>query len=248
DHESGSRDQGEPQGPGGRRPPLRLPPVQPRVPPSLRSSLLGRQRDTEGVPAELRPAPRAHAGRRSDRRRVQLGLPARGIPDARGAGVLGPAARGQVHDRDPLRRAHVRGGLRAVVRRSPPSRMRTPSSRGLAAAWRRHEAAWRDPVEVLGHWGEYQEVDPRLLAATTKGAFWDVLAETGATLVVTREYEHLVLALRSAGRVRETSYLRLPHPSGLAVDPARKRVHVALTRNPNQIAELRPVEGLLKRT
>jgi uncharacterized protein (TIGR03032 family) len=38
-----------------------------------------------------------------------------------------------------------------------------------------------------------------------------------------------------------TTFLSLPHPSGIAVDRARARVYVASTRNPNQVYTLAPV-------
>jgi uncharacterized protein (TIGR03032 family) len=65
--------------------------------------------------------------------------------------------------------------------------------------------------------------------------------------LVTREYEHLVLALTVLDGVPQVSYLALPHPSGLAVDRKRSVVAVASTRNPNQIYRLKPVAGTLPR-
>jgi uncharacterized protein (TIGR03032 family) len=69
------------------------------------------------------------------------------------------------------------------------------------------------------------------------GDFWDVLRETASTLVVTREYEHLVVALSAAADPIVT-WLSLPHPSGLAVDARTRAVHIACTRNPNEIVTL----------
>ena len=54
-----------------------------------------------------------------------------------------------------------------------------------------------------------------------EGDFWDVLAEAGGSLVLTREYEHLVVALHVVKSRPRVSYLRLPHPNGIAVDVAR---------------------------
>jgi uncharacterized protein (TIGR03032 family) len=39
------------------------------------------------------------------------------------------------------------------------------------------------------------------------------------------------------------SFMPLPHPSGIAVDKAKHSVHVASTRNPNQIYEFEPATG-----
>jgi Domain of unknown function (DUF4915) len=44
-----------------------------------------------------------------------------------------------------------------------------------------------------------------------------------------------------------TSVLRVPHPSGLTVDRTRGVVHIACSRNPNQVIQLAPSTGFLKR-
>lgn len=108
-------------------------------------------------------------------------------------------------------------------------------------------AAWRDPAEVIAAWDGAGAVDPSLFRHTVRGAWWETLAAAGITLLVTREYEHLVLALRAGVRGPAISYLRLPHPSGLVVDRARGLVHVAATRNPNQVIDLAPVSGTIER-
>ena len=76
----------------------------------------------------------------------------------------------------------------------------------------------------------------------------ECLASLGMTLLVSREYEHLVIGLSASGEGPRLTYLPMPHPSGIAVDRDRGRVHVASTRNPNEIYELAPVAGLLART
>jgi uncharacterized protein (TIGR03032 family) len=115
-------------------------------------------------------------------------------------------------------------------------------------AWAAHDAEWRDPAQIASHWKEADQTDPRLLGFSTRGDWWGTLAKCGMTLLVTREYEHLLMAMRvSRGRPHVT-FMRMPHPSGLAVDRRRGRVYVACTRNPNQIFELAPASGLMRRT
>ncbi len=117
------------------------------------------------------------------------------------------------------------------------------SAGGVATAPQRtrHDAAWRRPVQVASQWAAAGTVDEGLLRATVRGRFWETLASHGLTLLVTREYEHLLIAL-SPGRSRPAvSFLPLPHPNGLAVDHRRGVVHVASTRNPNQVFDLAPV-------
>ena len=94
---------------------------------------------------------------------------------------------------------------------------------------------------------EAADVDPAIVRGRASGKWWDVLASTGTTLLVTREYEHLVVALSAAGGQPRLSFFPLPHPSGLVVDRTAGRVHVASTRNPNQLFEFAPVAGELPR-
>lgn len=101
------------------------------------------------------------------------------------------------------------------------------------------DAAWRDPLAVVVGWEH--ATDPALLRHRRRGPFWDLLDELGVTLLVTREYEHLLLALAGAGGRGETTHLAVPHPSGLAFDAERGVVHLASTRNPNQVLDLVPV-------
>jgi uncharacterized protein (TIGR03032 family) len=115
----------------------------------------------------------------------------------------------------------------------------------LNARFERHSEAWRDPLEVLPQWG--QQPDGGTLANAAEGAFWDIVGHLGITLFVTREYEHLVLALTIEHGRPAVSFMSLPHPSGLAFDRDRGVLHVASTRNPNQIYELAPATALLPR-
>ncbi len=116
--------------------------------------------------------------------------------------------------------------------------------RAREAAWARHDAEWRDTSQVASQWSEAGKLDPALLRFRVRGDFWGVLDRLEATLLVTREYEHLVVALTvEEGRPLAT-FLRLPHPSGLVYDRGRRVLHLASTRNPNQILELRPVADL----
>jgi len=111
----------------------------------------------------------------------------------------------------------------------------------------REDRAWRDPEQVISQWEGASVADPRLLESRAYGAWWDVLARHALTVLVSREYEHLLLALAApAGRPRAT-FMRLPHPSGVAFDAGRGTVHVAATRNPNQVFELAPVRNALPR-
>lgn len=104
----------------------------------------------------------------------------------------------------------------------------------------RADADWRDPAQVVSQWRDARRVDRRLLEWTAGGAWWDVLAARRLALLVTREYEHLLLAIRSDGEGPRLSYMVLPHPSGLAVDRAGGVVHVASTRNPNAVYDFLP--------
>ena len=101
----------------------------------------------------------------------------------------------------------------------------------------RDVTALRDPAQVVAYWDAAGNLDGDQLEHRAGGGWWDLLGELGVTLFVTREYEHLVIALSPPNQV---SYLRLPHPSGVVVDRVHGHVYVAATRNPNQVVRLTP--------
>ena len=113
--------------------------------------------------------------------------------------------------------------------------------------WNYHNSQWRKPEEAVSHWAEAGNVDPRLLRQKTKGRFWEILAEHCITLIVSREYEHLLMGLSMFRGEPLTTYFAIPHPSGMAVDQQNRRLYAASTRNPNQIFTFKPVEEHLAR-
>jgi uncharacterized protein (TIGR03032 family) len=125
--------------------------------------------------------------------------------------------------------------------------MRRTAQAGPDDLWNHHNAQWRAPAQIVGQWSDADKVEPELLSYKARGAWWEVLAESGATLLVTREYEHLVIAMCVADGGTSTTYMRMPHPSGLAVDEARGIVYIASTRNPNLVYDLMPVTDTLNR-
>lgn len=112
--------------------------------------------------------------------------------------------------------------------------------------WIEHDRGWRDPVDALSP-SMSSKVDPALLHMRASGGWWELLERLGITLLVTREYEHLIMALTVTDGAPQVSYLPMPHPSGLAVDRRRGVVAVASTRNPNQVFMLEPVMDVLPR-
>lgn len=118
----------------------------------------------------------------------------------------------------------------------------------LSDLWDRHSEQWRHPAQVVSLWSEAETVDSRALKSRARGLWWDTLAGLGITLLVTREYEHLVVALSAADDRPLVSFLPIPHPSGLVADRQTGTVHLASTRNPNQVLSLRPAEETLQRT
>jgi uncharacterized protein (TIGR03032 family) len=113
------------------------------------------------------------------------------------------------------------------------------------ARWSAHDGQWRDVAQIASQWEDAAATDPRLLRFRTSGRWWELLADARITLVVSREYEHLLLALACVDGAPRTTFMRLPHPSGLAVDHAAGRLYVASTRNPNQVYAFEPA-GLME--
>jgi uncharacterized protein (TIGR03032 family) len=132
-------------------------------------------------------------------------------------------------------------------RLAPPAPGARAARSALDDLWAHHNGLWRDSRQVVSQWRDVEGTDPALLAWRTRGEWWETLARARTTLLVTREYEHLVVALSVTPSGPLVSYLPLPHPSGLVVDRGHRVVHIASTRNPNQLYELRPVTGALAR-
>jgi uncharacterized protein (TIGR03032 family) len=106
---------------------------------------------------------------------------------------------------------------------------------------------WRDPAEVVSLHRAAASFDHQLLTHKTTGDFWGLLQKLGITLLVSREYEHFVLALTVRSSRPFVTYMPLPHPSGIAIDRPRNEVFIASTRNPNQIFTFRPLVRILPR-
>jgi uncharacterized protein (TIGR03032 family) len=119
------------------------------------------------------------------------------------------------------------------------------SQPAVESLWAHHHAEHRDPHEIVCQWKQATDVDPLLLEHRVRGSWWDILDELGVTLIVTREYEHVVISMCHVGGRRRMSHLSLPHPNGMAVDPARGIVHVASTRNPNVVFDFAPCVSVL---
>ena len=123
----------------------------------------------------------------------------------------------------------------------------TPSADALESIWSRHHAQWRDTAQVTSHWEQAGSTDPGLLEFQTDSNLFALLERLDITLLVTREYEHLLMALSVVDGSPLITYFNMPHPSGLAVDREQGIVYVASTRNPNQVFELMPVRDRLDR-
>jgi uncharacterized protein (TIGR03032 family) len=106
-----------------------------------------------------------------------------------------------------------------------------------------HDAAWRDPAQVVALWEHANPVSPELLRCEVYGDWWNVLERLDVCLVVSREYEHLLIALTVTPEGIRQSFMVLPHPSGLAFNSRTNRLHVASTRNPNQLYVLAPAHS-----
>ena len=113
----------------------------------------------------------------------------------------------------------------------------------VESRWIEDNAAWREPDEVGAGRRRADPVGRGLLEVRVRGGWWETLERLDACVVVSREYEHLLLALAVAPEGPQQSFMSLPHPSGLTFDARAQRLHVASTRNPNQLYVLAPAMG-----
>jgi uncharacterized protein (TIGR03032 family) len=75
------------------------------------------------------------------------------------------------------------------------------------------------------------------------GNFVDILDGLGITIIVSREYEHLLCALSAHGSSLNSTWHSVPHPSGIAVNRKEGLLYVASTRNPNMLVKFRVEAG-----
>jgi uncharacterized protein (TIGR03032 family) len=116
-----------------------------------------------------------------------------------------------------------------------------------ASLWKMYGNDWRHPAQVVNLWPGAKRPEAPTLAYKAVGHFWDILDQLKVTLLVGREYEHLLTGFSYRGKPTATFH-PMPHPSGIAVDSERGRVFVASTRSPNQLVELAPIKAVLRRT
>lgn len=109
--------------------------------------------------------------------------------------------------------------------------------------WKLHDEYLRNPGQILVYSTGKHIISPKLLKYTISNTLVEILKKEKITLLVTREYEHLVIALTVENDRISQSFIELPHPSGLAIDRINNIVYIAATRNPNQIWEFKPSFG-----
>ena len=121
-----------------------------------------------------------------------------------------------------------------------------PPQRATEDLWSRHSAAWRSTAQVTSQWQDAENIDPVLLKYTVRGQWWQTLAALDITLIIGREYEHLLVGM-CCNEAPCVSFMPMPHPSGVAVDRKKSLVYVASTRNPNQVYDLMPIDSCTER-
>ncbi len=108
------------------------------------------------------------------------------------------------------------------------------------ALWEKQRSALRTPSHIFGAPFADIGIEKKVLSFRASESFAEILHRLDITLLISREYENLLLALSSKDKdTIEQSFFHLPHPSGVAVS-MEGAVYVAATRNPNQILEFRP--------
>src|ERR1700733_7503472 len=116
------------------------------------------------------------------------------------------------------------------------------------ALWAKQNAALRHPSEIFGTSFDNAGITKNTLKFSASDSFTKLLHDRNITLIASREYENMVIALNATGKKKiEQSFIHLPHPSGIAVDRKNNAMYVAATRNPNQIVEFKVSNGYLGR-
>ncbi len=218
--------------------PARLAALQPRVPDAVGLASWDINGTPKVFPRAFGEAARADPRRRPDRRRVPRHVPREGYPVVEVPITMHDAPRRPLDDELQLGAAHVPRRIRAARGCAAMARRADAARRPLAA----HSELWRDPAQTLEPW-DAAGGRPAACCASASRRLVGGARAAGATLLVSREYEHLLIALSVADGRPRVSYMPLPHPSGIAFDARRGVVHVASTRNPNQLSSWRRSTG-----
>ena len=113
--------------------------------------------------------------------------------------------------------------------------------------WSEQQKDWRDPQDVISQWKFSQQLSSDLLDADVSDDFVSILDQLGITIFISREYEHLLIALCVVNGKLRTSYFHLPHPSGIAINRRKNEYYFASTRNPNQVFSFKTADNFLSR-
>jgi len=95
----------------------------------------------------------------------------------------------------------------------------------------------RKPSEIFGATFKDAGITNKTLEFRADVSFLEILKKLKIDLVVSREYENLLIFLSAKENKIIQSFFHLPHPCGLAFNSQNKKLYVASTRNPNQIIE-----------
>lgn len=118
----------------------------------------------------------------------------------------------------------------------------------LEKLWEKQNNALRHPSDLFGTNYEDAGITSQTLKFQASDGFGQILNRLGITLLVSREYENLLISLRSDdSQSILQNFFHLPHPSGIIANRKKGLLYVASTRNPNQIVEFKISKKNLKR-
>jgi uncharacterized protein (TIGR03032 family) len=107
--------------------------------------------------------------------------------------------------------------------------------------------AARNPIDIISNSAESLEITSKSLKFEADEKFKSKLNELGISLIISREYENLVLSISPTQNGISQSFFPLAHPSGIAYNQNEKSLIIASTRNPNRIIEFKKNSDYLSR-
>lgn len=104
--------------------------------------------------------------------------------------------------------------------------------------WNQQNESLRNPAEIVGASFTSCVLEKAGLKYKADSTFVNLLEKLKIGLIISREYENVVIHLSvKKGKIKQ-SFLPLPHPSGIAIDAHSKMLYLASSRNPNFILEM----------
>lgn len=107
--------------------------------------------------------------------------------------------------------------------------------------------AARNPLQIISNDVKDLGITNQSLKFKASEKFNYILEKLNISLLVSREYENMIIALNAVNNEIKQSFFPIAHPSGMVYNNNENSLFIASTRNPNQLIEFKNNSSFLNR-